>query len=398
LLAACFAAALVMLAAAAVAAVAYLVIGDPRLRWLALHLALLGGVSQLIVGASQFFVCAFLATTPPMRRTVALQLAAWNAGMVAVGVPCGVRPLVDAGAVLIACGLALLAVSLRAMRRRSLQRARWAVHWYEACAASLALGVLVGALLARGTPWPHGSLLGVHLALNVGGWLGCAIVGTLHTFFPSLTATRLRFARLQGPSFVLWLVGVGALALGAGLTSNVAAVAGWLALTSSALLLSVNVAASLQARTIALSLAARLVAIAQAFLPLGLALALIATLAGGADAPFASGVRAPLAVLLLAGWIGLTVAGSLIHLLAVLARVRNLTAAMPAPRQARDRALTALAAAAVATWALAAVPGLAWLDGVALALRVGVTFALGVRIAPLALQAATAPRRHPRPI
>ena len=398
MLVACFSAALAMLAAAAVATIAYLVIGDPRLHWLALHLALLGGVSQLILGASQFFVCAFLATTPPARRTVALQLAAWNGGTlaVAVGVPFGVRPLVDAGAVLIACGLLLLAAALRAMQRRSLQRFRWAVRWYQACAASLALGVLVGALLARGTPWPHGSLLGAHLALNVGGWLGCAIVGTLHTFFPSLTGTRLRFVRLQGPSFTLWLVGVGALAVGAALTSDAAAVTGWLALTSSAVLLSVNVAASLRARAIALSLAAQLVALAQAFLPLGLALALAATIADGAGGPFAAGVRAPLAILLLAGWVGLTVAGSLMHLLAVLARVRNLAAAMPAPSPARDRTLATLAAAAIATWTLAAGLSLAALDGVALALRVGVTLALATQIAVLALRAATAPRRRPR--
>ena len=397
-LAACFAAALAMLVAAAVATIAYLAIGDPRLHWLALHLALLGGVSQLILGASQFFVCAFLATTPPARRTVALQLAAWNGGTlaVAVGVPYGVRPLVDAGAVLIACGLLLLAAALRAMQRRSLQRFRWAVRWYQACAASLALGVLAGALLARGTPWPHGSLLGAHLALNVGGWLGCAIVGTLHTFFPSLTGTRLRFVRLQGPSFTLWLVGVGALAVGAALTSDAAAVIGWLALTSSAVLLSVNIVASLRAHAIALSLAARLVALAQAFLPLGLALALAATLADGAGGPLAPGVRAPLAILLLAGWVGLTVTGSLIHLLALLARVRNLAAAMPAPSPPRDRALATLAAAAIATWTLAAGPGLASLDGVALGLRVGVTLALGTHIAVLALRAATAPRRGPR--
>jgi hypothetical protein len=68
LLAAFFAAALAMLAAAALATVADAITGDWRLHWLALHLALLGGVSQLVLGAGQFFVCAFLATSPPSRR------------------------------------------------------------------------------------------------------------------------------------------------------------------------------------------------------------------------------------------------------------------------------------------------------------------------------------------
>lgn len=137
LLAAFFAAALVMLAAAAAAGIAHAIAGDARLHWLALHLALLGGVFQLVLGAGQFFVCAYLATTPPSRRLVAAQLAVWNAGtvLVAVGVPTATTALVDAGGLLVAAGLALFGGALRAMQRRSLQRARWAVRWYQACAA-----------------------------------------------------------------------------------------------------------------------------------------------------------------------------------------------------------------------------------------------------------------------
>ena len=47
-----------------------------------------------------------------------------------------------------------------------------------------------------------------------------------------------------------------------------------------------------------------------------------------------------------AGWIGMTVAGSLLHLLTVLHRVRNLARAMPAATPGRDRALVGLAMAA----------------------------------------------------
>ena len=63
-----FTVALLMLIAAALAGVANALTGRSWLHWLALHLALLGGVSQLILGAAQFFVCAFLATDPPSRR------------------------------------------------------------------------------------------------------------------------------------------------------------------------------------------------------------------------------------------------------------------------------------------------------------------------------------------
>lgn len=397
LLAAFFSAALLMLTTAAAAAVADAITGEARLHWLALHLALLGGVSQLVLGAGQLFVCAFLATSPPSKRLVAAQLAVWNAGTlaVAIGVPTSTEPLVDAGGILLAAGLALFGASMRAMQWRSLQRARWAVHWYEASAGCLGVGVLVGVLLAGGVGWPDGSLLGAHLALNIAGWLGTAIVGTLQTFFPSLTATQLRFPRLQGPTFALWVLGVVELALAAALMVDPLAVAAWLQLTAAGGLLAVNLLASLRDRAITLALPARLVALAQPFLAVGLALALVATLRDGTAGPLDTAMRPTLAILLLAGWIALTVAGSLLHLLAVLARVRHFTLAMPAPRPARDRALAALAALAVITWAVAQIPDLSTLDVPALALRVAATFVIAGHILAAAARAGL-PRRPAR--
>src|SRR5689334_4159330 len=325
LLAVWFATGIGMLLAAAVAAIARSAGGPEWLHWLSLHLGLLGGVSQLVLGAGQFFVCAALATDPPSRRMVRAQLASWNGGtlLVAVGVPTSSSALTDAGAALIVIGLALFALALRGMQRRSLQRAPWAARWYLACAACLAIGALVGALLARGTVWTHGSLLGAHLALNLAGWLGTAIVGTLHTFFPSITQTRLRYQRLQQPTFWLWLLGVAALAAGAAGGSDAVVAGGWALLLAAAGCLAANVVASLLAADTPLTLAARLIAPAQAFLAAGLVLALVTTLRDGSAAAFAGQARGALATLLIAGWVGLTVAGALLHLLAVLARVRH---------------------------------------------------------------------------
>jgi hypothetical protein len=89
LLRASFLAGLLWIAAAAPAGAAYALSGSDSLHWLALHLLFLGGISQLVLGAGQFFGCAFLATDPPPRRLVAAQLATWKAGtvLVAVGVP-----------------------------------------------------------------------------------------------------------------------------------------------------------------------------------------------------------------------------------------------------------------------------------------------------------------------
>jgi nitrite reductase (NO-forming) len=380
-----FTAAIVALLASAGAALGYAVTEREWLHWLALHLAMLGGVSQLILGAGQFFVCAFLATTPPSRRMIAAQLLAWNVGtvLVAVGEPTATVSLVDLGAVLIAVGLGLFAAAMRGMQRRSLQRARWAVRWYQACAACLGLGALIGVLLARATAWPAGSLLGAHLALNLGGWLGMAIVGTLHTFFPSLTQTRLRFPRLQGPTFAAWLIGVVLLACGAAFSLQPAIASGWFGLVLAAGLLTVNLAASLRAAPGPLSLPARLIALAQAFLAAGLLFALAVTISkGGADALL--GVqRNVLAVLLLGGWIGLTVCGALLHLLAVLARVRHFAHSMPGPAPMRDRTLTLAAGLSISALAISHAPNLDAIGRPATIMLLAVLALLGARVLAL---------------
>ncbi len=392
-----FATALAQVLAGAAAAGAYAISGASWLHWLALHLVLVGGVSQLVLGAGQFFTCAFLATDPPSRRIVGAQLVAWNAGtaLVAIGVPFKVAVLFESGAALLAVSLVLFAVALREMEGRSLQRAPWALRWYQASAAFLALGGLVGVLLARGISWSHGDQLGAHLALTLAGWLGTAIIGTLHAFFPSLTQTQLRYPRLQRMTYILWLVGVAELALGAGFAQRAVLAAGWTDLLAAAALVCANLLGCLRAAPRPLALPPRLLAVAQAFLLAALAVALAATVEAGVEGPFLAGWRAALAALLLVGWIGLTVVGSLLHLLAVLARIRRFSFSIPPPRPAQDRGLAGLAALAVVTLASAQVPGLVWLDGPASVLTLTVLAALALRVAPLAGRALV-PHLHPR--
>jgi nitrite reductase (NO-forming) len=323
-------------------------------HWLALHLVFVGGISQLVLGAGQFFAGAFLATDPPRRPLVRLQLGAWNAGtvLVAAGVPTDAAPATIAGAVSLTIGLGAFVVGLDSLRRRSLQRAPWAIRWYEACAVFLGAGVLIGVLLAIGVGWSAGSLLGAHMTLNLAGWFGTAIVGTLHTFFPSLTQTHLRFETLQRPTFAGWTLGTTALATGYGLAAAPLVIAGWAGLTLAAVLLCTNLVASLRGTAAVLSLPARLIATAQACLVLGLSLALWSALGGEPAAPPLGAAREAIAILMLPGWLGLTVLGSLLHLLSVLVRVRDLRRAMPSARPARDRAL--VTGALVAVLALAA--------------------------------------------
>ena len=176
-----------------------------------------------------------------------------------------------------------------------------------------------------------------------GGWLGGAIVGTLHTFFPSLTRDRVVSGRLQPLTFLLWSAGVGSLAIGYGAGEEPLVLAGWRCCywLRPAFRESRRLGGRRPGRADPAGPAGRL----RPGLPAaGVASPCLAALsipgpAGG------QGSGRP-AVLLVVGWIGLTVAGSMLHLISVVRRER--------PRAGRaekglvaDRAVSWLAVAGV---------------------------------------------------
>jgi nitrite reductase (NO-forming) len=360
--------------------------------WLALHLAFVGGVSILVVGAAQFFATAYLATDPPPRRLTRAQLALWIGGtlLVAWGVPTGRAGAAQAGALALVLALALFVAALRSLERRSLQRAAWAVRWYYACAAFLALGVPLGAELARGATWASGDLLAAHIVLNVLGWFGTAIVGTVHTLVPSLVRAPLARPRLQGPTFVCWVGGVALLAAGYGSAISVLAFAGLLALNAAALGLLANVLATARLTRNPPGLPGRLVVAGQCHLAAGMVLAAALAPIDPAE-PFSGELRAALAALLAAGWLAPTVMGSLLHLLGVVARARGAPAAR-AEAIPLARLLPALLAGAAATLALAELLGLDPLRGAAATVLVGSGGLLAAAIVARAASLVRAPR------
>lgn len=161
--------------------------------------------------------------------------------------------------------------------------------------------------------------------------------------------------------------------------------AGWLALCLGALALLVNVAASLRGAARPLSLAARVVGVAQPFLLAALVVASVAALDRGPAEALTGSTRAAVGTLLVAGWIGLTVLGSLLHLLAVVVRVRGgFTARMPAARPWLDSLVAVGAMVAIVALALAQGAGLDQLHGLARLLLLAVYAVLGARVAQLA--------------
>ena len=339
-----FAAVVFLIAAAVVAAVDWI---DPFIhgRWLAVHLALVGGVSQLVVASSQFFAGAFLSTDMPPRRLIRTQLVLWNVGSIVLlgGMVAELRPAIDLGATMLLAAIVVAIGGLVTMQRKSLQQRRRMIRWYYTCAGFFIAGLVVGVMMGVGATWTHGRLLSAHLTLMLAGWLGTAIFGTLHTFYPSLTQTVLRFPRLEPVTYWCWVTGVVLLAVGYGATQSILVISGWAVMLIAACLLSANLIGSLSGLRNA-ETPALLVTVAQLALVAGMLSALIAAVAHDGVSPVGA-TRAGIATLFLFGWIGLTVLGSMLRLLSVVARARNMS--IPPPKLYLPRALAGVAALGV---------------------------------------------------
>lgn len=166
-------------------------------RWLALHLLFLGAASKAIVVYSAHFAEALLGARPARRGWVRAQLAGLNAGVLAVlvGVDAHHPWPVVVGAVLV--GGAVLAGAGRLVRlaRHSLAaRLRATVWFYVAAAGFLAAGAASGALLGSGEvsgAGPGQYLVAFHAHVNLFGWVGLTVLGTLFLLWPAALRTRM---------------------------------------------------------------------------------------------------------------------------------------------------------------------------------------------------------------
>jgi nitrite reductase (NO-forming) len=183
------------LMAVVVAALAHPFIDVPR--WLLIHLLLLGAVSHAILVWSRHFADALLHTAPRAsdRRDQSARLLLLNAGvlLVVVGVLSDVWPVTATGAGAVAGAVVWHGAGLLLQLRRALP-ARFAVtvRYYVAASCFLPVGAALGATLARGIPDRlHEQATFAHAAINLLGWMGLTIVGTLVTLWPTMLRTRL---------------------------------------------------------------------------------------------------------------------------------------------------------------------------------------------------------------
>lgn len=197
----------------------------PAPRWLMIHLLLLGAVSHSILVWSQHFADALLHTQPlpgdAGKRSARMLLLNGGVALVVTGVLSDVWPVTAVGAAGVAGAAGWHGAALVGQMRRALPaRFGTTVRYYVAASCLLPVGAYFGVLMARGVGDPlHVQIMLAHAAVNVLGWMGLTVVGTLVTLWPTMLRTRIaagseRAARTALPVLVggVALTVVGALA------------------------------------------------------------------------------------------------------------------------------------------------------------------------------------------
>ncbi|MER7208975.1 multicopper oxidase domain-containing protein [Streptosporangium sp. NPDC000239] len=202
----------------------------PAPRWLLVHVLLLGAVTTAILIWSEHFTVVLLRARTPDPRLGLTRLGLLNAATVAVlyGVSAGpVAVAVGGAAVIVAVVLWHAATLVRLARGALPGRFGHVVAWYVCAAGALAAGGVLGGLLAAqaGPGVPHERMHAAHAQVNLLGWVGLTVLGTLFTLWPTVLRTRLS-ERTRGASSAGLRLAVPGLAL---LTGGLLADLRWVA-------------------------------------------------------------------------------------------------------------------------------------------------------------------------
>ncbi|ANP73120.1 multicopper oxidase domain-containing protein [Cryobacterium arcticum] len=193
----------------------------PESGWLLVHLLLLGAVSTAILIWSQHFADTLLRRKALGHRlSLGLRLSTHTVGSVLVmtGMVIDGYPLVLVGGILV--GLTALAhAAVFITQTRGAMPGRFAplIRYYVASAVMLAAGVTLGILMARlgGGGEDYERLFIGHLALNLLGWVGLTVIGTIALLWPTVLHTRIEGGTVAaGHTLTVLVGGLGLVALG----------------------------------------------------------------------------------------------------------------------------------------------------------------------------------------
>lgn len=166
----------------------------PVATWLMVHLLLLGAIGNAIMVWSSHFAQALLRGPDHGRVYLAWRLVGLNAGVIAtvVGMVTNLWVLVLIGSILVGAAFALHGVSFAVRAGKALpSRFGATVKYYIAASWLLPVGAALGALLAAGYGGEvRHRLLVAHAVVNVLGFVGLTVLGTLATLLPTMLRTR----------------------------------------------------------------------------------------------------------------------------------------------------------------------------------------------------------------
>jgi cbb3-type cytochrome oxidase subunit 1 len=187
----------------------------PQLRVIHVHMALVGGVAQMIFGAMLTFIPPLLMVPFEEKKSRGFQYFLLNGGTLGILVGFGLSDLTIVGFSGAAVGLAFLMLfsDTLTMVRRSVQRTGLNLWFYGLAVLALFSGIGLGELIAFGGLPPDSVNLArlAHLHLNLMGFVTLTIVGTMHNMFPTVAGARLYSDRLAVAVFVALPLGILAL-------------------------------------------------------------------------------------------------------------------------------------------------------------------------------------------
>ncbi|WP_341854832.1 hypothetical protein [Brachybacterium sp. GPGPB12] len=193
----------------------------PQARWLMVHMVTLGLITTSIMVWGRHFAEASLKTRlgEESRPRQLARPRPLTAGVVVTiaGILPGWPWLVVLGALAVSAAALWYAAALGAQIRAALApRFAFTVRAYITAACLLPVGAVLGAVMAfgPGEPW-QGRLMLAHQIVNVLGFVGLTVTGTLLTLWPTVARTRIELAaatRAAGGSLGMFLAVLGAVA------------------------------------------------------------------------------------------------------------------------------------------------------------------------------------------
>lgn len=188
--------------------------------WLPLHIALLGAVTQAIVGGQLMFSATLGLSRGPSRSVTLIQLGLLNVAaiLVIMGRLVGEPGVLAAGVSIFVPVIAWVTWQVHTMWSASVNR-RFSITgtFYRLAGVSLLFGSSIGGALGIGAfnePASYLAPRGIHSILNVFGWAGMTIVGTAITIVPTVLHVRSPSLKVMRP--VPWLMAGGLLVMATG--------------------------------------------------------------------------------------------------------------------------------------------------------------------------------------